>query len=232
MNVIQNIFDRMDKWRNLPNYQLERRADLFFAVYLKLVLEHKFGTKLREDLIPEFPVRIGTIYPNIDINKSLKIDYVAIAKDYSEAIFIELKTDSASRREDQDRYLRAAASLGFTELIEGLIKVFQATNYKKKYFHLFKLLEDMKIVKLPEGLERKVFSGNMTGINSLISEIVVVKMVEHNRIVYVQPTGHGEDIINFKEFAESIQTFKDPVTSRFIQSLTKWHETKAGSAGI
>jgi hypothetical protein len=34
MNPIDALFDRMDTWRHFPNYQLERRADLFFASYL------------------------------------------------------------------------------------------------------------------------------------------------------------------------------------------------------
>jgi len=38
MNRIDAIFDRMDVWRHLPSYQLERRADLFFALYLPEVL--------------------------------------------------------------------------------------------------------------------------------------------------------------------------------------------------
>jgi hypothetical protein len=34
MKQIDTLFDRMDAWRHLPNYQLERRADIFFAMYL------------------------------------------------------------------------------------------------------------------------------------------------------------------------------------------------------
>ena len=28
------LFDRLDEWRDFPNYQLERRADIFFSLYL------------------------------------------------------------------------------------------------------------------------------------------------------------------------------------------------------
>ena len=34
LNPITAIFDRMDSWRHLPGYQLERRADLLFSLYL------------------------------------------------------------------------------------------------------------------------------------------------------------------------------------------------------
>ncbi|HPD48392.1 MAG TPA: hypothetical protein P5279_17685 [Anaerohalosphaeraceae bacterium] len=72
--LISQLFDRMDAWRHLPNYQLERRADLFFSLYLPSVLESKFGVPVSPIVIPEFPVRIGTIYPNIPTDKSYKID--------------------------------------------------------------------------------------------------------------------------------------------------------------
>ena len=32
MKQIDTLFDRMDAWRHFPNYQLERRADVFFAL--------------------------------------------------------------------------------------------------------------------------------------------------------------------------------------------------------
>ena len=34
MTKIDTVFDSMDRWRHLPGYQLERRADLFFALYM------------------------------------------------------------------------------------------------------------------------------------------------------------------------------------------------------
>ena len=60
MKQIDTLFNRMDAWRHFPNYQLERRADIFFALYLPEVLEAKLGFAVRPELAPEFPVRIGT----------------------------------------------------------------------------------------------------------------------------------------------------------------------------
>ena len=54
MKQIDALFDRMDSWRHLPNYQLERRADLFFALYLSKALEAKLGFPIRPELVPEF----------------------------------------------------------------------------------------------------------------------------------------------------------------------------------
>lgn len=72
MKTITDIFDKMDRWRNLPNYQLERRADIFFAIYLKTVLEAKYSVQLKEQIIPEFPVHIATIYPHIQIYEQFR----------------------------------------------------------------------------------------------------------------------------------------------------------------
>jgi len=37
--IIDNLFNLLDDWRTLPAYQLERRADIFFALYLDKILE-------------------------------------------------------------------------------------------------------------------------------------------------------------------------------------------------
>ncbi len=39
MKIFEEIFERMDRWRNLPKYGLKTRADIFFSVYLKTALE-------------------------------------------------------------------------------------------------------------------------------------------------------------------------------------------------
>jgi hypothetical protein len=60
MNKINDIFDNLDDWRHLPAYQLERRADIFFSIYLPELLEQHYGFEI-EGLVPEFPLRSRTI---------------------------------------------------------------------------------------------------------------------------------------------------------------------------
>jgi hypothetical protein len=43
---IQQLFENLDSWRHLPAYQLERRADVFFSVYLHPMLAERFGARL------------------------------------------------------------------------------------------------------------------------------------------------------------------------------------------
>ena len=100
------IFDLLDHWRHLPDYQLERRADVFFAAYLPQFLAHRWGMASAVQVIPEFPLRLGTLYPAAgQRNQSCKADYLALAPDLSRAAFVELKTDALSRRTEQDKYL-------------------------------------------------------------------------------------------------------------------------------
>ena len=71
MERINQVFDRLDAWRRLPDYQLERRADLYFSLYLPEVLEALLGEPIRQDLVPEFPIK------QLDSNRSDKVDYLA-----------------------------------------------------------------------------------------------------------------------------------------------------------
>ena len=103
--TINKLFDLLDDWRNLPAYQLERRADIFFAIHLDKIIEKILGTKI-DLIIPEFPVRVGEISKkHPELNKSFKIDYLTYSKNENKVYLIELKTDQRSRREKQDWYL-------------------------------------------------------------------------------------------------------------------------------
>ena len=89
MNIIEEVFDRMDRWRNLPKYALERRADIFFGVYLRRVLEAKYRTTIKDSIIPEFPVHKASIYPDLKYNRSFNIDFVAFSEDSKTAFLVE-----------------------------------------------------------------------------------------------------------------------------------------------
>ncbi len=62
-NRINDIFGRLDNWRHLPTYQLERRADIFFSLYLSDVVGEYFGVVLEKEIIPEFPIKRDLIWP-------------------------------------------------------------------------------------------------------------------------------------------------------------------------
>ena len=81
-------------------------------------------------------IKIGSIYKHLNNNtyadKSYKVDYYIRTKDNSN-LFIEFKTDSNSRRDKQDAYLNASKNVGMNEIIDGILKIYKVTSYKKKY---------------------------------------------------------------------------------------------------
>ena len=212
MDLINEIFDNMDKWRHLPSYQLERRADAFFAVYMGTLLERKYDIEV-EGLVPEFPVRIGSIDPDSDSNQSFKIDYLAKAGGVDKVFFVELKTDPRSRRSEQDWYLERAQEVGMVNLLKGVWKIYRATSAKRKYRALFAELEILGFMQVDEDGKYKPFQ----------------KKYEV-QIVYVQPHNVEGDanVLSFHEAADIIAQKGDPISTRFAKSLLLWAEQKAG----
>lgn len=218
----------MNTWRHLPNYQLERRADLLFSLYLCQALLSKTGIEINETFVPEFPARIGTIYPGISTDKSYKIDYVTVSKNRDSAFLIELKTEDASRRAAQDKYLIASKKAGMTALLQGVLQIFRATLAKHKYFYLLKQLEKMGLVLIPNELENIMHRKSLQGANEASESIKIVSHVSSCEILYIQPNGIGEHVITFAEFADTIENNQDPFAKLFARSLREWAEVKAG----
>ena len=54
---LNRLFANLDRWRHFPDYQLERRADVFFSLYLPTAIEHLTGVAIAEPVIPELPLR-------------------------------------------------------------------------------------------------------------------------------------------------------------------------------
>jgi len=103
------LFDCLDAWRNLPAYQLERRADIFFGLFLPLALDHYLKPRdisVDPHIIPEFPLGQS------DTNRSDKADFFAVSRDRERAFLIELKTDMGSLRDSQEDYLNRAVARG------------------------------------------------------------------------------------------------------------------------
>ena len=231
MPSIEDLFDRMDSWRHFPNYQLERRADLFFSLYLPQVIQKKTGHKIKPRFVPEFPVRIGAIYPEKPTDKSFKIDYVTVTDNGERAFLVELKTDAASRRDSQDHYLLASKQAGMNNLLDGVLQIFRATNAKRKYACLLEELEEMSLIKLPQAFKNIAQQRSLRGINKASLDIKIISRIKQCDILYVQPSGEGEHIISFADFAAAIENLDDPFAQRFAISLREWAAVKAGERG-
>jgi hypothetical protein len=212
MNRVDELFDNLDQWRHLPSYQLERRADVFFSIYLPSILQSKLGIEI-EGIIPEFPVRKGTIQTESGSNKSVKIDYLVKVKGTNDVLFVELKTDDSSRRVDQDLYLEKAKAVGLTALLHGVEKIYRATSSKGKYKVLLTKLQSFNLISIS------------------VDGSIEIKDVEYTaRIIYLQPNNAegSENVISFHEAAEIVEHENDAIGKRFAKSLREWAEVRAG----
>jgi hypothetical protein len=115
--LVHQIFSNLDEYRQLPNYQLERRADIFFSIYLKEILEKHLVVEI-DSFIPEFPLKIDrTTHSGKSSNLSNKADYFAVCWQSKTIYLIELKTESTSLRISQHEYLVNAKEKGLYSLL-------------------------------------------------------------------------------------------------------------------
>jgi len=207
--MIQKIFSLLDDWRKLPAYQLERRADIFFAVYLDQIIKSVYDKTIKL-IIPEFPVRAGEVisdHKRPDL--SFKIDYLVLCDDDKTVFIIELKTDQNSRRTLQDSYLDKAKEINIPGLINGIIRIYHATNlkYKRKYNHLIDKLSKIGWIK------------------TMNKELINISNICDIQIVYIQPRNEQNlpNIISFDNIC-NILSEQDDFTKRFVISLNEWSQ--------
>ena len=254
---VESIFELLNKWRNHPAYQLERRADIFFALFLPDVLNHhlskrKRGIEIDRRLIPEFPLK------RREDNNSRKADYLALSIDHKGALgrhafLIELKTDSASLNTDQSRnqyyFLKDVAEhRNMHELLCGLKCIVKAdsvvknTKIRMKYFHLLNELEKLKLVKLDK---KRIFSSSHGSYKSNVNVVEAIKTVSvpdsvkkiSLEIIYVLPATAPVDFefefdsIDFRNFAETVKD-RGEIGKVFARSLRRWAKTEAGAEPV
>lgn len=224
--TVKRAFKLLDRWRHLPAYQLERRADILFALYLPEVLGERFGRKINPLLVPEFPIRKGLLHGNND-NQSIKADYLALEDGAfpKRAFLVELKTDSASRRDDQDADLDDAVEIGLKRLVEGVIDICFVTPNKSKYVHLLHLLSRLDLIEYDDALFpiKQGFSKALKNVKHKVEEKEEWPSLE---LVFVQPKNNT---IVFEEFANIISKGEpDDLRSTFACHLRTWACTRAG----
>jgi len=150
-NKIEQIFKNLESWRKLPKYQLERRLDIFFSIYLKEIVEVFYKEILKEEIqlseviIPEFPLKKD------GSNNSTNVDYVMFCKKKTKVILTELKTDVSSVNDKQIEYLKKSKDIGWNNLHNGIKEIYkhlQKGKYPKsliKYKNFFESYKDILI---------------------------------------------------------------------------------------
>lgn len=228
MDKLAEAFALMDRWRHLPAYQLERRADIFFALYMKKIIEAATGAVLDAEMVPEFPLKRELIWPGRPSNQSVKVDYVLFAADRSRVFFVELKTDQTSRREEQDYYLERAHEVRFRAFVQGLVEMAQHTNQYGKYYHLLHTLARLGFMMLPVELEDFVYPQVRPGLSALFREVRVAERDPEIEVFYVQPRADGDRrCIGFDTVAGIVGRHDDDLSRIFASYLLRWCEDAA-----
>lgn len=247
--TLEDVFRQLDQWRHLPHYRLEPRADPFFALFLRDILESCLNVDLHRVVIPEFPLRLGSLKCHGGLrsrkasdNQSVKVDYAAFSSDGRRVFFVELKTDNASVDEEQNRYLCAARCTDFRDLVAGIVKMASVSRQEQKYVHLLHWLAELDFLTVGDELYdrsfRKSDKGSAWDVSGWAKALDAAGKSVNRRevkteVVYIKPTKEGPDMkidfryIYFKQAAATIRQYGE-LGRMFAEALCRW-QTKAGS---
>ena len=207
---------------------------------MRELLSTHFNREIHEVLIPEFPLRIGTLYndderkqlqPEPSADQSYNVDYVAFAKDKRTAYLVELKTDMDSLRSQQDKYLIEARNKGLPALVEGVKKMSKKSNKKQKYVHLLHCLSasGIELVSMPDDtqLYKKTFRRVVAGWTAALDQLDTDKQhFPKTKVVFVQPVERNPvdrrfEHIYFEEVATIVERRGD-LGALFANYLRQW----------
>lgn len=214
VSSVQSYFSVLRDWKRLPAYRAEPRVDSIVGFALPEILLHNRDERVTL-VIPELPLRIGSVYPQHEgkpySNRSYKVDFFVMTES-GKNYLVEFKTDSGSRRKKQDDYLEAARNVGLGEVVKGILKLYQATTYKKKYRFLLAKLEEAGLI-----------SGGKAGHTVSITNNGL-------HVLYVQPHAKENDaerdILDFVAVAEALKERfgGDEFMAAAAQAFLAWAE--------
>lgn len=214
MKEIEIIFKLLEKWRKFPKYQLERRLDIFFALYLPEILKKVPNINIEvthNDIIPEFPLKKNNSC------SSTNVDYAIFSNENGKIklYLLELKTDMNSIDNEQITYYKKAKEKGFLQILTDIIKIQKKSSQWKKYDNL------LEYIKNNYGIIR-----NTTSIGSQKRknwEIVKESIIEEIEIIYLVPKEDERirqyKIITFENVINIIKNNYDNISVEFCKIL-------------
>ena len=185
----------MAVWKQLPAYKAEPGIDSLVGFYLKEIVSDHLKNDQIIGVIPEFPLRLGTLAIK-EVHKekkyadlSYKVDFYLLGESGTN-YFVEFKTDSGSRNSKQDEYLQKDIEVKMPQFVDGIHSILGATLavYKHKYEHLIKKLKKLELTD-----DNKIYKGKS----------------EKIEIIYVQPRQDellDATVIGFEKVSEWLKT--------------------------
>ena len=153
MPLLRTFFAKLDEWRHMPAYQLERHVDVFVGLFLPELIEKKFHES-GGVVVPEFPLHKGNLGVDQDFdqkenNQSINVDFAVFCKseEIRRIFLVELKTESKSIRTEQLCNMRKAQHVGSEAVLGGVLKAANSSDEKPKYAHLLYKLHNVGCVE-------------------------------------------------------------------------------------
>lgn len=216
MNEIEQIFKLLRNWYKLPKYQLERRLDIFFVLYLPDILSNLKGIHIKsyDNILPEFPIKKDK---NCASNNA---DYAILVNDNDKIKLklVELKTDINSiKKKNQIEYYKNIKS--FQHILSGIIEIENKTKSKDKYCYLLEKLAKFKVIKENEN-EKPRWSVVNNKINDDIDILYIVPKKTEGIIKELNGVIKEENIITFENIIDVLNKKDDVISKQFCNLLS------------
>ena len=207
-------YELLEDPKHLPTATVETPVEPLVARVLGPVIKSALGYDV-VDVIPELPLRLGTIYSHHEgtpyADRPYPVDFYAPTR-CGRDLLVEFKSDSLGSAGQGNDCLKIAKELGMTQIVDGILKVHRAAP-GKQYNPLLQKLESLGLV------ERH---GGDFGPGEARARLV--------EVVYIQPqrpaTENGTRIIDFAHLVGVIRETMagDGRFERFAERLEKWAE--------
>ena len=212
---IEDIFEILNIWMKFPNYQLERRADIYFAKYLPVIMKECdfIGEECikREHIIPEFPLK------HYDSNRSNKVDYAVFGE--KALYFIELKTTMDYIKDIKITYLidakKDVEQEGVAKLIDDIRTIKNNSGQKEKYQHLLDHIEKHRLVERVTDKD-------------VVFVFILPLSIEYAKLEMGENKESFKDIefITFEKIIKCIPDKDDQLAKQFCASLGEWEKVE------
>jgi len=204
------FFSMLKAWKKLPAYRMEPRIDAMVAYYFPELFRDALKIEVSA-VIPELPLRLGTIYPTCknQPNRSFKVDFFVLGKD-GQNFLVEMKSDSGSISVKQCDYLKKTREIGMKALIGGICQITAVSSFTKKY---------------------KELKSNLKRIGLINDNFEYIGKRDDVTILFIQPgvkNPCGDSsikVIDFQKVATVIEKYyQDDFSLELAESLREWSD--------
>ena len=215
---VEKIFNLLTKWYKYPKYQLERRLDIFFTIYLPEILKKEGINVELDDIFPEFPLK------KENNNQSENADYAIFENkdDETNLYLVELKTEMNSISLTQTDYYKKAQKKNLIDLLGEIIEIQKHSRQRDKYE---KLLEDIEgrynFIKGNLKVEGKRKDGVTNDNKSkILGNIKIIYIVPNNSKDELLKEKNKFKVIYFDDIIKIIENkYKDKLSKEFCNIL-------------